>query len=112
MDDVSECVVSIDEACADLHKEIMFLFLADQPLGPVEAGRKYIFDDGIRRFGFLQLSVDEFLSTHPELTGKAKIFSRLTDQQKQQRTMGNMMAIVFTVLFYKFPLSHTSRSFL
>jgi RNA polymerase sigma factor (sigma-70 family) len=47
-------------------------------------GRKYIFDDGIRRFGFLQSSVDEFLSTHPELAGKAKSFSRLTDPQKQQ----------------------------
>jgi len=47
-------------------------------------GRRYIFDDGIRRFGFLQSSVDEFLSTHPELAGKAKHFSRLSDQQKQQ----------------------------
>ncbi len=27
----------------------------------------------------------------------------LTDQQKQQRTMGNVMAIVFTFLFYNFP---------
>jgi RNA polymerase primary sigma factor len=32
----------------------------------------------------LQSSVDEFLSTHPELAGKAKNFSRLTDRQKQQ----------------------------
>lgn len=47
-------------------------------------GRKYIFDDGIRRFGFLQSSVDEFLSAHPELAGKAKNFSRLTEPQKQQ----------------------------
>jgi len=46
--------------------------------------RKYIFDDGIRRFGFLQSTVDEFLSAHPELAGKAKNFTRLTDQQKQQ----------------------------
>ncbi len=46
--------------------------------------RKYIFEDGIRRFGFLQSSVDEFLSAHPDLAGKAKNFSRLTDQQKQQ----------------------------
>ena len=46
--------------------------------------RKYIFDDGIRRLGFLQFAVDEFLSMHPELAGKAKNFSRLTDQQKQQ----------------------------
>jgi YidC/Oxa1 family membrane protein insertase len=27
----------------------------------------------------------------------------MTDQQKQQRTMGNIMTIVFTVLFYNFP---------
>jgi RNA polymerase primary sigma factor len=46
--------------------------------------RKYIFDDGIRHFGFLQSNVDEFLTTHPELAGKAKNFTRLTDQQKQQ----------------------------
>jgi RNA polymerase primary sigma factor len=46
--------------------------------------RKYIFDDGIRRLGFLQSSLDIFLSTHPELAGKAKNFSRLTDRQIQQ----------------------------
>jgi RNA polymerase primary sigma factor len=46
--------------------------------------RKYIFDDGIRRFGLLQSVVDEFLAAHPDLAGKAKNFSRLTNQQKQQ----------------------------
>jgi len=46
--------------------------------------RKYIFDDGKRRLGFLQSTVDDFLTVHPELTGKAKNFARLTDQQKQQ----------------------------
>jgi len=46
--------------------------------------RKYIFDDGIRRFGFLKSNVDEFLLAHPDLAGKAKNFSRLTDKQKQQ----------------------------
>jgi YidC/Oxa1 family membrane protein insertase len=29
--------------------------------------------------------------------------SKMTDQQKQQRFMGNIMTIVFTVLFYNFP---------
>lgn len=29
--------------------------------------------------------------------------SQLTDQQKQQKMMGNIMAIVFTVMFYSFP---------
>ena len=46
--------------------------------------RKYIFKDGKRRLGFLQSTVDEFLSSHPDLAGKAKNFTRLTDQQKQQ----------------------------
>ena len=46
--------------------------------------RKYIFDDGKRRLGLLQSTVDEFLMTHPDLAGQAKNFSRLTDQQKQQ----------------------------
>ncbi len=29
--------------------------------------------------------------------------SQLTDQQKQQKMMGNIMAIVFTLIFYSFP---------
>lgn len=29
--------------------------------------------------------------------------SQLTDQQRQQRVMGNIMAVVFTVMFYNFP---------
>ena len=33
----------------------------------------------------------------------AKDPSKMTDQQKQQRFMGNIMTIVFTVLFYNFP---------
>ncbi|MHC4751229.1 MAG: sigma-70 family RNA polymerase sigma factor [Planctomycetota bacterium] len=47
-------------------------------------GRKYIFDDGMRRFGFTQLKVDKFLKANPELTAKAKSFMRLTDKQKNQ----------------------------
>ena len=27
----------------------------------------------------------------------------LTDQQRQQRVMGNIMAVVFTIMFYNFP---------
>jgi len=46
--------------------------------------RKYIFDDGIRRLGFQQSTVDEFLLAHPDLAGKAKNFTRLTDKQKHQ----------------------------
>jgi RNA polymerase sigma factor (sigma-70 family) len=46
--------------------------------------RKYVFEDGMRRFGFLQSSVDEFLSAHPDISGRAKNLWRLTDRQKQQ----------------------------
>jgi len=46
--------------------------------------RKYIFDDGVRRFGFLQSKVDQFLEVNPDLAGKAKSFVRLTDKHKIQ----------------------------
>ncbi|HCO96368.1 MAG TPA: hypothetical protein DIU00_20915 [Phycisphaerales bacterium] len=46
--------------------------------------RKYIFDDGIRRLGFQQSTVDEFFATNPELAGKARNFTRLTDKQKSR----------------------------
>ena len=46
--------------------------------------RKFIFDDGRRRFGFLQSTVDKFLKANPDIAAKAKSFSRLTDEQKQQ----------------------------
>lgn len=35
--------------------------------------------------------------------GKAKDPKLMTDQQRQQKTMGNIMTVVFTVLFYNFP---------
>lgn len=34
---------------------------------------------------------------------QAQAHGPMTDQQKQQRSMGNIMTIVFTVLFYHFP---------
>jgi RNA polymerase sigma factor (sigma-70 family) len=46
--------------------------------------RRYIFNHGKRRLGFLQSTVDEFLTAHPDIAGKASNFSRLTDRQKQQ----------------------------
>jgi len=46
--------------------------------------RKYIFRDGKRRLGFVQSTIDDFLSAHPDLAGQAKNFSRLSDRQKQQ----------------------------
>lgn len=45
--------------------------------------RKFIFDDGKKRFGFLQSAVDKFLSENPNLVAKAKIFKRLTKKEKQ-----------------------------
>ena len=47
-------------------------------------GRKYIFDDGMRRIGFKQSTVDKFFEANPKLTGKAKSFIRLTDKRKEQ----------------------------
>lgn len=32
-----------------------------------------------------------------------KATAALTDQQKQQKMMGNIMTVVFTVMFYHFP---------
>ncbi len=45
--------------------------------------RKFIFDDGKKRFGFLQSAVDKFIKSNPGLIAKAKIFMRLTNNQKQ-----------------------------
>ncbi|MFC1636692.1 sigma-70 family RNA polymerase sigma factor, partial [Planctomycetota bacterium] len=46
--------------------------------------RKYVFDDGGKRLGFSQSTVDEFLSANPDLVNHAKGFSRLTATQKRQ----------------------------
>jgi RNA polymerase sigma factor (sigma-70 family) len=46
--------------------------------------RKYVFRDGLKRFGFLQSTVDEFLDAHPDFVGQAKDFARLSDEQKSR----------------------------
>ena len=46
--------------------------------------RKYVFGDGLKRLGFLQSTVNEFVEAHPDLVGQAKEFARLTDAQKRQ----------------------------
>jgi len=46
--------------------------------------RKFVFDDGKKRLGFLQSTVDEFFNANPDLVTKAKRFKRLTAKQKQQ----------------------------
>jgi RNA polymerase sigma factor (sigma-70 family) len=45
--------------------------------------RKFVFDDGKKRLGFLQSAVDKFLKENPNLIAKAKIFKRLTKKEKQ-----------------------------
>ncbi len=46
--------------------------------------QKFVFDDGAKRLGFLQSTVDSFIKANPELTAKAGTFTRLTKKQKQQ----------------------------
>ncbi len=48
------------------------------------AARRYIFDDGKKRLGFLQSVVDDFARANPELVNKAQDFGRLTKSRKQQ----------------------------
>jgi RNA polymerase primary sigma factor len=45
--------------------------------------RKFVFDDGKKRLGFLQSAVDKFLNNNPDLIAKAKNFQRLTEKEKQ-----------------------------
>ena len=47
-------------------------------------GRKFVFNDGKKLFGFLQSDVDKFARENPDLTTKAKTFGRMTNKQKQQ----------------------------
>lgn len=45
---------------------------------------KYIFEDGIKRLGFLRPTVDKFLKANPQLISKATSFTRLTDKQRKK----------------------------
>ncbi|GAI55053.1 unnamed protein product, partial [marine sediment metagenome] len=45
--------------------------------------RKFIFDDGKKRFGFSQSTMDKFVRKNPNLAAKAKTFARLTKKEKQ-----------------------------
>jgi len=45
--------------------------------------RKFLFEDGKKRIGFLQSAVDTFLKKNPDLVSKAKGFTRLTNKQKK-----------------------------
>lgn len=45
---------------------------------------KFIFDDGVKRFGFFKSTVDKFLMENPDLAANAKTFTRLMPKQKQR----------------------------
>ncbi|MBN1393035.1 MAG: sigma-70 family RNA polymerase sigma factor [Sedimentisphaerales bacterium] len=45
--------------------------------------RKFVFNDGKKRLGFLQSAVDKFLKDNPDVVAKAKRFERLTEKEKQ-----------------------------
>ena len=46
--------------------------------------RKFVFDDGTHRFGFLESTVEKFAGDNPDLVVNATRFRRLTDAQRQQ----------------------------
>jgi len=46
--------------------------------------RKFIFEDGVKRLGLPQSSVDKFIQKNPDLVAKAKSFHRLANKRKQQ----------------------------
>ncbi len=46
--------------------------------------RKFIFDDGTRRLGFLESTVEKFVQENPDLVANARNFHRLTSKQRQQ----------------------------
>jgi len=46
--------------------------------------RKFVFEDGRKRLGFLESAVEKFLKKNPDLISKAGKFNRLTSKQKQR----------------------------
>ena len=60
--------------------------------------RKFIFDDGVKRYGFLQSSVDRFVKKNPKLVSKAKTFGQLTSKQKQWIIKQAILLIAKTTL--------------
>lgn len=46
--------------------------------------RKFIFPDGVHRFGFLESTVERFASEHPDLVARASAFRRLGAKERQQ----------------------------
>ncbi len=46
--------------------------------------RKFIFEDGVHRFGFLESTVEKFAQDHPDLVARAGAFRRLCAKERQQ----------------------------
>lgn len=46
--------------------------------------RKFVFNDGVKRFGFLRSVVDKFLAANPNLADKAKRLTHLTNREKRR----------------------------
>jgi len=46
--------------------------------------RKFIYQDGVKRFGFLKSTVDKFIEANPDLGANTKTSSRLTPQEKRR----------------------------
>jgi len=46
--------------------------------------RKFVFEDGVHRLGFLESAVERFARENPELVACASRFRRLTETQRQQ----------------------------
>jgi len=46
--------------------------------------RKYIFEDGVKRFGFVRSAVEKFVEGNPELAARAKRFCRLSAAERRR----------------------------
>lgn len=46
--------------------------------------RRFVFNDGVRRFGFLESTVERFVQDNPKLVAQAGGFRRLTAKERQQ----------------------------
>ena len=48
------------------------------------SARKFIFDDGNKRFGFSESAIDKFFESNPNLISNAQRFVRLTNKEKRE----------------------------
>lgn len=78
---LNEKIYSIEELAAELSVSIKTINRWRKRGLPV---RKFIFDDGKKRFGFTQSAVDKFLKSNAEPAEKAGKFERMTNREKQK----------------------------